>query len=281
MNPKLKKELLELVSRALVEDQYQCDVTSKLCIAEDIPLSADLLLKESGVIAGLTFLPLIVEKIDKAIEVSLQVEEGSFQKKGVRIARITGPAKAILSGERTLINLLQHLSGIATLTARYVTAVKGTKALILDTRKTLPNMRYLQKYAVELGGGKNNRHDLSEAILIKDNHLALLPLEKICDIIEKGRSLYPQCTITIEIDDLKALPEAIKAKPDKILLDNLSPEQLSKAVEITQGEIFLEASGGITLKSVRTVAMTGVDGISIGALTHSVSALDLSLEFSS
>jgi nicotinate-nucleotide pyrophosphorylase (carboxylating) len=207
------------------------------------------------------------------------VNDGTICNKRTEIACINGPARALLSGERTALNLLQHLSGVATLTAQCVEKVKGTKCQILDTRKTVPGLRLLDKYAVRVGGGTNHRLHLGDRILIKNNHLALSKSIGVC--IERAKKAYPLQWVEVEVDNLSELEEAIEAGADGALLDNMQPEEVARCVELAQGRLFLEASGGISLENVLEYAKTGVDGVSIGALTHSAPALDISMKIRS
>ena len=223
--------------------------------------------------AGLPFLPLFAHAIDPKLKIEIRAEEGK-ELKPCPVATIKGSIHSILSMERTLINFIQHATSIATNTSRYVKEVEG-KCDILDTRKTLPGYRYMQKYAVRMGGGKNHRFHLADQILIKDNHLFS---NKVGEAIQKGRKKYPNKRIQIEVEDLDMFEEALKFKPDAILLDNMSPEMVREGVKKNLEGIYLEASGNINLQDIRLYAKTGVDGISIGALTHSVKAIDMSLE---
>jgi nicotinate-nucleotide pyrophosphorylase (carboxylating) len=207
--------------------------------------------------------------------------DGSEVRSGDVVAEVHGSIASILKGERVALNFLQRLSGIATATSIYVSAVQGTKALVIDTRKTVPGLRELEKYAVRVGGGRNHRYNLADGILIKDNHIAALRAQKFSmqDIIRRARENSPHTLrVEVEVETVEEAREAMEANADAILLDNMSPEQMSQAVAIIQGRCLLEASGGVNLETVRAVAETGVDFISIGALTHSVSALDISLD---
>jgi nicotinate-nucleotide pyrophosphorylase (carboxylating) len=260
-----------LIQQAFREDFAFEDITSLACIEPDRQAVGELVLKQEGVIAGLPFLPLIFQQRDPAILVELFACDGETHAKGTMLGRLVGPARSLLSAERTALNLLQHLSGIATLTARCVAKVQGTKCQILDTRKTLPGYRELQKYAVRMGGGTNHRHHLADRILIKNNHLALVPLSTC---IERARSRFPGQFIEVEISSPAEM--ALTRGADAILLDNMSPKEVRRCVEWNGGKIFLEASGGIGLEQVEEYAKTGVNGISMGALTHSAPALDLS-----
>ncbi|MBI2809849.1 MAG: carboxylating nicotinate-nucleotide diphosphorylase [Candidatus Melainabacteria bacterium] len=276
----LEQEVRRTVQLALVEDSAARDITSEACVSQDTHSRADFVLKQNSKIAGLRFLPWICETVDSSLKWQLHVPEGGDYNDGTVLASIEGSARSILSGERTALNLLQHTSGIAHVTTAYVNAVKGFNCDILDTRKTLPGLRAIQKYAVALGGGKNHRFDLEERVLIKNNHLALLKetsAHPVRDAIRRSRILQPQVKIEIEVENLSMLEEALAAKADVILLDNMPAEMVAQAVKLANGQAYLEASGGITIETVREYAAAGVNGISIGALTHSVKAVDISL----
>lgn len=274
----LVEEIKQLIKRALEEDRAFDDITSKACIDADLNISSQIVLKQRGVIAGLEFLSYA---FDPEIKIKRHVADGETHESGTLLATITGKARSILASERVALNLLQHATGVATQTNRFVIEVAGLDCAILDTRKTLPGLRALQKYAVRMGGGSNHRYDLSERFLIKDNHLAILGQRSsnpVADAIERARKFNPKIIIEIEVEDLAMLEEALKHKADIILLDNMSISMMKEAVAITKGRAYLEASGGIKLNNVRSVAETGVDAISIGALTHSVPSIDISLE---
>ncbi|MCB1072854.1 MAG: carboxylating nicotinate-nucleotide diphosphorylase [Chlamydiia bacterium] len=272
MDPRLLEEIKRNIASALKEDEAFSDITTTACLEKETGV-ATLLLKEEGVIAGLPFIPLIVHALDPEITVDLLAKEGAHLKPGP-IARIKGSIHSLLGVERTLINFIQHVTSIASNTAKYVQAVQG-KCDVLDTRKTMPGYRFLQKYGVQIGGGKNHRFHLADQILIKDNHLAC---NTIGDAIEKARKKYPDKRVQIEVENLEMFEEALKHKPDAILLDNMSPEEISLAAKKNLEGIYLEASGNIKLQNICSYADTGVNGISIGALTHSVKAVDMSLE---
>ncbi|MDN3508628.1 MAG: carboxylating nicotinate-nucleotide diphosphorylase, partial [Candidatus Neptunochlamydia sp.] len=260
------------VDSALKEDEAFSDITTVACLEKEKGV-ATLLLKEEGVIAGLPLIPLIVHPFDPETTVDLLVKEGAHLKPGP-VARIKGSIHSLLAVERTLVNFIQHITSIASNTAKYVQAAQG-KCDILDTRKTMPGYRYLQKYAVQIGGGKNHRLHLADQILIKDNHLAC---NTIGDAIGKARQKYPDKRVQVEVETLEMFEETLKHKPDAILLDNMSPEKISQATKKNLEGIYLEASGNIKLQNICSYADTGVNGISIGALTHSVKAIDMSLE---
>jgi nicotinate-nucleotide pyrophosphorylase (carboxylating) len=276
----LEQEVRRTVLLALKEDRINQDITSQACISSEKFTRADFVLKQNSRVAGLHFLPWICEMIDSSLKWQIHALEGGDYEEGMILASIEGQAHSILAGERTTLNLLQHASGIAHLTTQYVKAVDGFRCEILDTRKTLPGLRAIQKYAVTVGGGKNHRFHLEERFLIKNNHLALLKersTHPVIEAIRRAKILQPQAKIEIEVQNLSALEEALQEKADVILLDNMSRAMVEEAVRITQGKAYLEASGGITLADVRSYASTGVNGISIGALTHSVPAVDISL----
>lgn len=275
----------KLIDLAIAEDLAgRGDVTSELLIPEDLEGSAAVVVRCPGVVVGGPLLALVFGRFSPAVEVHLQVRDGLQVDAGAEIARIHGPMRPILSGERTALNFLQRLSGIGSLTAQYVAAVAGTKARIYDTRKTTPGWRILEKYAVRCGGGHNHRMGLFDAILIKDNHLAALgscggELRRAIAICRKSA---PQLPIEIEVDTLDQLTKALEAEPDIVLLDNMPPALLRQAVALRDQiapHVALEASGGITLATVRSIAKTGVDRISVGALTHSAPAIDIALDY--
>lgn len=273
----------EYTSSALKEDHYRQDITSQILISHDHCSQAFILAKEDGVVCGLQFIQETFRRVDNTLHVAAKYRDGMKIKEGTVIAIIRGKTQSLLSAERTALNFLSYLSGIATQTHQYVQAVKPFKAKILDTRKTTPTLRMLEKYAVKCGGGENHRFNLEEMVLIKDNHLAAnqnkISLE---EVIQKFRKTT-KAAIALEIDHLSQLNEALKTPPDFILLDNMPISQLKSAVEIVKHsklrtKPLLEASGGITLKNVRAVAQTGIDRISIGALTHTHHGLDVSME---
>jgi nicotinate-nucleotide pyrophosphorylase (carboxylating) len=276
----LEEEVRRTILLALSEDRSSCDITSQACVSPEKMVRADFVLKQNSRIAGLRFFPWICESIDPSLKWQVHAFEGKDYDEGMVLASVEGRAQSILAGERTALNLLQHASGIAHLTQQFVKAVEGLQCEILDTRKTLPGLRAIQKYAVAVGGGKNHRFHLEERFLIKNNHLALLgevSAHPVIEAIARTRILQPQARIEVEVENLEALEEALRAKADLILLDNMPPEMVGEAVRIGSGRAYLEASGGITLANVREYASKGVNGISIGALTHSVTAVDISL----
>jgi nicotinate-nucleotide pyrophosphorylase (carboxylating) len=266
-----------LIDRALAEDAGRGDPTTEATVAEGLETIATLVVREPGIVCGLDVALDVVRTLDPGAEMEVIVSDGArVVDVPCTVARIRASARALLTAERTALNLLQRLSGIATATGRFVAAVDGTGAEILDTRKTAPGLRALDKHAVACGGGTNHRPDLGAAILIKDNHVALAG--GVAAAVRAARSARPDLHVQAEADTLEQVGEAIAAGADSVLLDNMPPDRLREAVALAAGRVRLEASGGITLETVRAVAETGVDAISIGALTHSVRALDISLE---
>jgi nicotinate-nucleotide pyrophosphorylase (carboxylating) len=275
------EQFKQVVDSALAEDLGWGDVTTQALITADEVATAYLVAKGDGVLAGLSVATAVFHRVDSALKVEELVSDGSTVHLGDRLAVIKGLVASILGAERVALNFLQRLSGIATETAKYVEAVSGTKALITDTRKTTPGLRILEKYAVRVGGGHNHRQNLGDGILIKDNHLVVLQSrgEGIGEAIRKARQQAPHTPkVEIEVESVEQAREALSAGADIIMLDNMNLDDMKLVVGLAQGRALIEASGGITLDNVRAVAETGVDLISIGALTHSVKALDISLE---
>jgi nicotinate-nucleotide pyrophosphorylase (carboxylating) len=271
----------EIVDRALQEDLGQGDVTTSALIAPAERCRARVVAKGDGVLAGIDVAGGVFEVVDPGIAFEKLTSDGSRIWKGETVAVVEGAAAAILKAERTALNFLQHLSGIATETARYVLQTKGTKAVILDTRKTLPGLRMLEKYAVRMGGGGNHRMHLGESVLIKDNHLAVLRSAGVGvrEAVKMARGgVGNGARVEVEVESVEAASEALEAGADMIMLDNMAVGDMRRVVEIVAGRALLEASGGITVANAADVARSGVDFISIGTLTHSAPALDLSLE---
>jgi nicotinate-nucleotide pyrophosphorylase (carboxylating) len=267
----------QLVSVALAEDGAKHDLTTRALNAPARVCTARIFLEEPGVLAGLPIAAAVFRRLDAGCRLTRQIPEGAeLERPPIQVAELDGPARAILSGERTALNLVSRLSGIATLTRLFVDEVAGTRATILDTRKTTPGLRTLEKYAVRCGGGKNHRFGLHDAVLIKDNHLALAG--GIDRAVSAIRAAHPGTPIEIEIERIEQVEEAIDAGADRILLDNMTPGEVADAVAVTAGRVSLEASGGITLANVRAYADTGVDFISVGALTQQAPALRVSLD---
>jgi nicotinate-nucleotide pyrophosphorylase (carboxylating) len=267
------------VREALLEDLgHGFDITTQSIILSDTNAKASFVGREEGVIAGLVIALSAFSHTDPDFEFEIFASDGEVVDPGQTIATIQGPAAALLTAERVGLNFLMHLSGIATLTRRYVLAVQGTKAKICDTRKTLPGLRTLQKYAVRAGGGHNHRMGLDDTILIKDNHIAIAG--GINEALTRAHDNAGHTVkIEIEVDTLKQLEEVLKTKiADIVMLDNFDLPELEKAVKMVNGKLTTEASGGVNLKTVKAIAETGVDYISIGALTHSAPALDIGLD---
>ena len=267
---------LDLIKAALAEDLAGgIDVTSVSTISVDAELSAEFVARDSGVVAGIQMAQGVLAEVG-ITNVEVLVQDGALVKVGDVLIRVTGNARAILLAERTALNFLGHLSGIATLTNQWVSAIAGTKCEVRDTRKTTPGWRELEKYAVRMGGGTNHRMSLSDAALIKDNHIAAAGGVK--EAFSAVRSSFPTAPIEIEVDSLEQLTEVLPLNPDLVLLDNMTPEQCLTAVSLVAGKTKLEASGGITLDQAREYAETGVDYIAIGALTHSAKNFDIGLD---
>jgi nicotinate-nucleotide pyrophosphorylase (carboxylating) len=268
-----REAIRRLVQRALDEDLP--DITSQAIFEPADRGKAEFVIKAAGVIAGLEFAELTFATLDSSARFIAKVEDGARVKPGDAIGEVSASVIALLSGERTALNFMQRASGIATMTRRYVEAIAGTKAKIFDTRKTAPGLRLLDKYAVAIGGGENHRFGLNDMYLIKNNHIDRAGSIKAA--VERVRSRKSSEKIMVEVRNEAELDEALPLRPDYILLDNMSNDEMRAAVQRSAGRSRLEASGGITLDNVRAVAETGVDRISIGALTHSVQALDISM----
>jgi len=269
----------QVIDNALAEDLASSDVTTEALVPSDIEAKASILAKADGVLAGAEVAKEVFKKVDPSIRVEVLIQDGAKVRKGDVVATIDGRVASILKAERTALNFLCHLSGIATETARYMAAVKGLKAQITDTRKTMPGMRVLEKYAVRMGGGKSHRLHLGDGILIKDNHLAVFRSMElgIKEAIERARQ-SSTLKIEVEVESVDQAREALDAGADIIMLDNMALEEMRHVVEMAGGRALIEASGGITLDNVCSIAEAGVDIISVGALTHSAKALDISLE---
>lgn len=277
--PLSRRETETLVRAALEEDRAFEDVTTLATVPVDARAAARMVARSEGVIAGLPLAVMAFHLLDPKVKVRVLAWDGSRVARGEIALELEGPARALLSAERIALNFVQRLSGIATLTARYVDAVRGTRAEILDTRKTTPTFRALEKYAVRCGGGVNHRMDLASAVLIKDNHLAAAGGD-IAVAVQRSRELAPPGScVEVECDDAAQVAAAAEAGAEIILLDNMTPDQMRECVELVAARALTEASGGITLASARVVAEAGVDRISVGALTHSAPALDVALDF--
>jgi len=274
----------QIVSTALGEDLASGDVTTESLVPFALEGKASILVKRDGVLAGIDVAKEVFRQVDPLLHFKALGKDGAKVRKGDVVATVEGKVASILKAERTALNFLQHLSGIATETARYVDAVSGTKAVITDTRKTIPSLRLLEKYAVRAGGGHNHRLNLGDGVLIKDNHLAVLRSYgvRLGEAVKKARQRAPRAMkVEVEVESVKQAREALSAGADIIMLDNMKVKGMRKVVELVRGRALLEASGGITLDKVRSVAETGVNLISVGALTHSAKALDISLEVES
>jgi nicotinate-nucleotide pyrophosphorylase (carboxylating) len=266
----------ELIRRALEEDIGYCDITTALLVPEEKVSKALYIAKANFVLAGFPFAKAVFDLLDPSTSFNTFFNEGSHVLKGSVLGEVSGRTRVLLAGERTSLNILQRLSGIATLTNRYVEAVKGTKAKIVDTRKTTPCHRVIEKYAVRMGGGVNHRFGLYDGILIKDNHIE--EVGSVQEAVKRAKAGHHLSKIEVEVENLKELQEAIEAGADIVMLDNMSVQDMSEAVRIADGKVMIEASGNMSLDNVREVAETGVDLISVGSLTHSVSAADISLK---
>ena len=267
----------ELLHRALAEDIGAGDVTTQALVPAHQLGVAAARTKQDGVLAGNAIAARVFTLLDGAVDATSLLADGELLTPGTTFLQVEGSLQAILTGERVALNILRHLSGIATLTRAFVQAVEGTNARIIDTRKTTPGLRLFEKYAVRVGGGHNHRIGLFDGVLIKDNHIAACG--SVTAAVERARtSVHHLLKIQIEAESLEQVAEALEAGADGILLDDMSPETMAAAVEMAQGRAFTEASGGITLESVRDAARTGVDLISVGMLTHSAAALDISLD---
>ena len=267
------------VGAALVEDVGSGDLTAAL-IAHESYINASVISREDATLCGTLWFDETFQQLDPSIEISWQLEDGRQVTADQTVCRLHGPAKPILTGERTALNFLQLLSGTATQARRYVAAIQGTKARILDTRKTIPGLRLAQKYAVTVGGARNHRFGLYDGILIKENHLRSVPSIEEAILLAQRESPVG-CLVEIEVESIGELEEALRAGAQRILLDNFTLDELKQAVVLNAGRAELEVSGGVTLDSIRSIADTGVDFISVGAITKHVRAVDFSLEFDS
>lgn len=278
-NSVLANQLPTLIQRALDEDAGdKGDVTTLATIPADLHYTGTMIAKAEGVVAGLVVARQSFLQVDPTVQFTALVEDGAHVTPGTQIAKVVGPARSLLTGERIALNFLQRMSGIATATSRYVAAVAGTRARILDTRKTVPGLRLLDKWAVVLGGGHNHRIGLYDMAMIKDNHIAAAG--GITAAVERVRSVWgKQLPVEVEVSNLEQLAEALTLDVDQIMLDNMGLDAMAAAVQMTAGRVPLEASGNVSLETVAAIAATGVDYISVGKLTHSVEALDISFKF--
>jgi len=271
---------IDLIRRALAEDEAAADATSGLLPA-DMRGTAIMLAKQNGVIAGVEVGLAVFREVDLDVAWFASLDDGTRVEAGQHIVTIKGRLASILRAERTALNFVQRMSGIATATRAYVDEIAGTNAALIDTRKTLPGLRLLDKYSVRMGGGRNHRMSLADGVLIKDNHIAAAATirETIADLVARARATAPHTVrIEVECDTLEQVRQSVEADADIVMLDNMSIEIMREAVSMCAGRVLTEASGGVTLAAVRTIAETGVDFVSAGAITHSVQALDISLD---
>lgn len=279
-----RAEIRRAVRAALAEDIGGGDATTLATVSASAKVTALMRAREPLVVAGLEFAEIAFKELSPKIKFEKLSRDGQKLAAGKTLLKISGPARAILSAERVALNFVQRLSGVATLTSQFVAAIRGTRAQILDTRKTTPGWRRFEKYAVAAGGGENHRLGLFDLILIKDNHLVALQNEKpnaITAAVARARNKFPKLKIEVEADTLKQVEQAANANADFILLDNMDLKQLRQAVKMVDGRAKTEASGGVNLKTVRAIAAAGVDFISVGAITHSARAVDIGLDFTS
>jgi len=268
----------EFERRVLEEDLGRGgDVTSKATIAEDARFTAALNTRQAIVVAGLEIAAAFFRTLDKDVEIELLVQDGQRVEHGTTLMRLSGTARAMLAAERSALNTLQHLSGIATMTRNYVDAIAGTGAVLIDTRKTIPGLRTLDKYAARMGGAQNNRMRLDDGVLIKDNHVAVCG--GVAEAVRRAKAARTGLQVQVEVDRIDQIEPALAAGADRLLLDNMDPAQLREAVRIVAGRVPLEASGGVTLESIRFLAETGVDFISVGRITQSAPAVDIGLDY--
>lgn len=277
-----QKGIEHLIDTAIAEDIGEGDITSQALVPESAVTSGWFVLKQAGVVAALPFLKILFQKIDPEIKVSLFVKEGSYLKAGTIVAKVAGPARGILTGERIALNLIQHASGIATATFAYVSKLKGLFCEILDTRKTLPGLRALEKYAVKVGGGNNHRASLEDRFIIKSNHLYFIRGNRSSSMLKEAASqakkFRPNLPLEIEISSIDQLTQALDSEAEAIMLSRMRPNDIKKCVDRIKKankKVYVESLGTITLDTVRAYAETGVDGISLGSVTHSVPALDI------
>jgi len=274
----INKEIDRIISFALKEDMPKGDITSESIIPPDSMSKAILLAKQEGILAGIEVAQRVFFKVDKSITFEKILDDGAKIKRGDRLATIVGRSISLLKGERTALNFLQRMSGIATKTNMFVRALEGTKTKVLDTRKTTPGIRILEKYSVKVGGGENHRLNLSDMVLIKDNHLQIVG--SITEAIQRARKhIKTALKIEVETTNLEEVKEAVIAEADLIMLDNMEIESIKKVVTWVGGRVPLEVSGNVDLNNAHDLAEVGVDYISVGSLTHSVKALDISMEF--
>jgi nicotinate-nucleotide pyrophosphorylase (carboxylating) len=269
----------EFVQRVLAEDLGRGgDVTSKATIAEDSRFTAEMNARQSMVVAGIELAAAFFRALDPKVEIELVAKDGGKVEHGTTLMRLSGNARAMLAAERPALNTLQHLSGIATLTRQYVDAIAGTGATVLDTRKTIPGLRVLEKYASRMGGAENHRMRLDDGVLIKDNHVGVCG--GVAEAVRRAKAANTGLQVQVEVDRIDQIEPALAAGADRLLLDNMDPPTLRDAVRVVGGRVPLEASGGVTLETIRFLAETGVDFISVGRITQSAPAVDIGLDYS-
>ena len=269
----------EFVPRVLAEDLGSGgDITSKVTIAEEARFSAEMNARQEMVVAGLEIAEAFFRALDSGVQIELLVKDGERVEHGTTLMRLGGNARAMLAAERSALNTLQHLCGIATLTRRYVDAIEGTGAILLDTRKTIPGLRTLEKYASRMGGAQNHRMRLDDGMLIKDNHVAVCG--GVAEAVRRAKVANSGLQVQVEVDRLDQIEPALAAGADRLLLDNMDPAMLRDAVKLVAGRASLEASGGVTLETIRFLAETGVNFISVGRITQSAPAVDIGLDYS-
>jgi nicotinate-nucleotide pyrophosphorylase (carboxylating) len=272
-------DLDDFVTRTLAEDLGEGgDVTSAATIPEDARFTAEMNCREPIVVAGIAIAEAFFRRLDPAVEIETSVVDGDSAGAGTVLMRLSGQARAMLAAERSSLNTLQHLSGIATLTRRYVEAIAGTGAILLDTRKTIPGLRLLDKYAARMGGAKNHRMRLDDGLLIKDNHVGVAG--EVAEAVRRAKSADSGLQVQVEVDRIDQIEPALAAGADRLLLDNMPPPILRQAVALVAGRVPLEASGGVNLDTIRSIAETGVDYISVGRITQSAPAVDIGLDYS-
>ena len=272
-------ELDEFVNRVLAEDLGKGgDVTSAATIGAEATFSAEMNARQAIVVAGIDVAAAFFRKLDPQVEIELLVPDSDPAEHGATLMRLSGNARSMLAAERPALNTLQHLSGIATLTRRYVDAIEGTGAILLDTRKTIPGLRVLEKYAARMGGAQNHRMRLDDGVLIKDNHVAACG--GVAEAVRRAKAANTGLQVQVEVDRLDQIEPALTAGADRLLLDNMDPQMLRQAVTLVARRVPLEASGGVTLETIRSLAETGVDFISLGRITQSAPAVDIGLDYS-
>ena len=270
------KILNSIIIHALKEDIGKGDITTRLTVPANLKTTAHIIAKQNGILAGSEVVQQVFKILNPKVNISFRIKDGAKFNTGVIIAKLTGNARALLTGERTALNVLCRLSGIATLTRKFVDKISGTKAKIYDTRKTTPNLRFLEKYAVRMGGGTNHRFGLFDMILIKDNHIQAAG--SITNAIMRTRKNNSKMLIEVETKNLSEVKESLQLEVPIIMFDNMNLKQIREAVKLAKGKAKLEVSGGVNLRNVRKIAETGVDYISVGALTHSAPTIDMSME---